>query len=355
MKYKKIYLNTIFLITLITQLNFSIIFVSSRQTFPDEFKEIYYIKYSFTQIFTHYEKGKFTAGGTIKMNINEILGDLNFSIDHQLTIWPRVCYEAYVFDYDIQYRVNSITRMIEFVDYYSEGFNGQSLKNNYVFYYIDTNIKEGDTRPILHDDMMIFRGAPFHSSTFRCVGVGKDEDKINIQGDFYDTIHMRYNVYEGDPIMVYTGSICGIGTGIGINATIDLYYEIKSGILLYSKSEYLEYYIYDSNIYQKHQIQRVILELNYYGEKGEGFKDKSPEQNLFWQDPQNRIGILSIIIILVGTTISLIIIHRKSIIWRYNTLRTIYDVENKLKLEIKQLIQEIDQEKKDLKNFGISI
>jgi len=342
----------IILITLI-QYGFFIQYASARQFFPDEFKDIYYMKYSFNQVFTHYEKGILTAGGTIKININEVLGDLNFSIDHDLTIWPRACYEAYIFNYNIQYRVNPTTRRIEYVDYYSPGFNGETLKNNYAFYFIDPNIKEGETRPILHDDMMIFRGSPFHSSSFRCIGVGREEDKIAIQGDLYDTIHMRYDVNEGDPIMVYTGSICGIGTGIGINATIDLYYEIKSGMLLYSKSNYLEYYTYDPSIQQRHQIQRLILEMDYQGEVGQGFVDKSSNENQFWLDPQNRIGVLIVIIIIASMTISLIVIRKKSIVWKYNALRSIYDAEDKLKFEIQQLRKEIEHDKREIEDMGI--
>jgi hypothetical protein len=323
---------------------------TAKQNFPDKFSDIEYLKYSFNQIFTHYEKGVSEAAGIISINLEDLTESINFSIHHNLDVWPKSCYEAQQFDYDLRYRVNPITRQIVYVDYYSPGFNGEGLEDQYCFYFIQNYIQEGQDKQIMHDDMMIFRGTPFHSSTFHCVGVNRAEDRVYIQGDLYDTIHMQFDVQQSDPILVYTGSICGIGTGIYINATIDLYFDIDSGVLLYSKSDYLEYYYLDSSIQQRHQIQRTILQLDYEGETGTGFIDTQRSTNYFWDDPTNRLGVGLVIIIILGTIVSFLMINRRSIKWKYEAIKSINNIETKLKHEINQLRSEIDEDLKEFEN-----
>lgn len=322
--------------------------VYGKQSFPDTFADIEYVKYSFNQIFTHYEMGTSQAAGVISIKIQDLTESINFSIDHNLDIWPRSCYEAQKFNYQINYRVNPVTRQITYVDYYSSGFNGDGLKNQYCFYYMQDYTQVGQDKYILHDDMMIFRGTPFHSSLFHCVGVNNPADRIYIQGDFYDTIHMQFNVSNGDPIMIYTGSICGIGTGIYINASIDLYYDINSGVLLYSKSDYLEYYYANPAIQQRHQIQRMILQLDFEGETGTGFVDSQKPINYFWDDPTNRLGIQIIILIIIASLVSIIIINRRSIKWKYEAIRSINNIETNLKREINLIRTKIDEDLKEL-------
>lgn len=329
--------------------------VYGRQSFPDRFADIEYVKYSFNQIFTHYEKGTSQAAGVISIKIQDLTESINFSINHNLDIWPRSCYEAQKFDYQLNYRVNPVTRQITYVDYYSPGFNGEGLKNQYCFYYMQDYTQVGQDKYILHDDMMIFRGTPFHSSLFHCVGVNNPADRIYIQGDFYDTIHMQFNVSSGDPILIYTGSICGIGTGIYINATIDLYYDVKSGILLYSKSDYLEYYYANPAIQQRHQIQRMILQLDFEGETGTGFIDSQRPINYFWDDPANRLGIQIIIYIIIASIISIMVINRRSIKWKYEAIRSINNIETKLKREINQIRAKIDEDLRELEKLKIQI
>ncbi|MBD3352268.1 MAG: hypothetical protein GF364_12345 [Candidatus Lokiarchaeota archaeon] len=316
----------------------------AKQSFPDSFQEIDYMKYVFSQVFSHYEMGTQSEGGYIGITLNDVLGDINFSINHELNIWIRSCTEPHDFDYDIRYRVNPNSRLITYVDYSSSGFDASGLKNKYCYYFIDKNIQEGDNRYILHDDLMIFRGVPFHYSQFHCVGIGRDEDRIKIQGDYYDTIRMQFDVNNGDPQLFYTGSVCGLGTGIFINATINLYYEIKSGMLLYSTSDYLEYYAGNPTVQQRHLIQRTIEVVDYPGETGNGFVEEGSGFDEFWQNEANRIGVFSIIGIILITIVIMMLIRRRSIQWKYEAIKSMINAEDKLKLEIKKLRKEIENE-----------
>ena len=326
--------------------------VSAKQQFPDEFSDITYLKYSFQQSFTHYSAGTKTAGGIITINLNEAGGYNNFSIDHDLDVWTKSCTEAFEFDYDIDYRVDQTTRKITYADRYTEGFPGEELETQYCYYMIDPDISVGDDRFIMHDDMMMFRGLPFHTNNFHCIDT---DDTVDIQGDSYQAIHMHFDVYNTDPQLIYTGSICGLGYGIVINATVDLYYEVSSGMLLYSRSEYLEYYGFDSAIQQKHVIQRKVVDMNYQGEPiGEsGFSDVGTPTNPFWTDPENIQGVLIIGGITFTTIIAFTVIRKSRDKWKFDTIKQIPNVEAKLKKEINELEQEIATERKLLEEQGI--
>lgn len=331
---------------------FDISFVSAKQQFPNEFSDITYLKYSFQQSFTHYSTGSKTAGGIIMIDLNEVTGYINFSIDHNLDVWTKSCTEAFEFDYDIDYRVDQNNRKIKYVDKYTGQFPGEDLENHYCYYYIDPAIDVGENRFLLHDDMMMFRGLPFHTSQFHCVDT---EDSVAIQGDTYQAIHMQYNVYDSDPQLLYAGSICGLGYGIVINATIDAYYEVDSGMLLYSKAEYLEYYGYDHEIQQQHVIQRTVLDMDFQGEPtgSDGFTDTGTSSNPFWSDPDNVRGVSIIAGVFFGTFVAFMVIRKTRDKWKYDTIKQIPNVEAKLKQEINELEKQIMQERISLEKEGI--
>ncbi|MHA1895911.1 MAG: hypothetical protein ACTSU2_00830 [Promethearchaeota archaeon] len=170
-------------------------------------------------------------------------------------------------------------------------------------------------------------------------------DTVYIQGQPYDAVHMQFS-YDKDSVLVYDGSVCGLGSGILINATVDLYYEVKCGVLLYSESSYLEYYYLDSQIWERHEITRTIQDINYINEpaNNDGFIDPDKVEYGFWSDIENRIGVLSIVGIITITLFGIYGIKRRAFRWKVEALKTIDNIEQKLVFEIKQLRKELNLE-----------
>jgi hypothetical protein len=334
---KRIILNLVLILSISSLfLTSSIISVNAKQSFPTSFSEITYIKYSFNQRFTHYEIGTVGAAGIISVQIqkNPLL-QYNFTVDHQLDVWTRGCYGAvpYPFTYNIEYRVEPSTR--EIIQVYTPGeMYWKYLLGEYVYYFIDTDMPMGKKAYILHDDMTIFRGLT-HTSEFESQGV----KNIAIQDELYSVIHMYYK----GTLLYAVPYVCGIGSPVYVNATVNLYYDVNSGVLLYEQAEYYEWYSGDKNLWQKHQIERTITSIDYEGEPtdNEGFNDPTTE-NPFWDDPQNRFAVFIIVAIILASFGLMIVINKHTIKWKLDALRAIDNVEYKLKKEILDLKKELN-------------
>jgi len=313
----------------------SLVSVNAKQSFPTSFSSITFMKYSFNQRFTHYEIGTVNAAGIISVDIQQNpLLQYNFTVDHELDVWVRGCYGAipYPFNYDIEYCVDPNTRQI--IDVYTPGdYYWQYLVGEYVYYFIDTDMPLGVKADIIHDDMTIFRGLT-HTSEFESKGT----KNIEIQDELYTTIHM----YFKGTLLYASPYVCGIGSPVYVNATVNLYYDINSGVLLYEQAEYYEWYAADKNLWQKHQIEREIIALDYAGEPIDNGGFNEPDNtNPFWDDPQNRFAVFIIAGILITMFGLMIVINKHTIKWKLEALQAIDNVEFKLKKEIIDLKKEL--------------
>ena len=254
----KIRRRSIFLISLLfLSLSLIIITPNSRaaQSFPESIKEVTNLKYSFYQDFKHSDPNLVSgeAGGVITIDITKNqLFQLNFSIHFDLDVYHKGCDpkdpDPYYFNKELGLIVDPLTRYVEDVyKYTADHYPSTLLDPHYASYFLDNHetFNVGSMKYMMRDDLFIFR-QEMVTSYFEIKGI----KHIELHSQKYKTIHLR-NV----SLMGYDGSICGIGSGIGINSTIDYYYEYESGILLYSNSFYKEFYALNPAIYQEHQWQ----------------------------------------------------------------------------------------------------
>ncbi|MCP4764580.1 MAG: hypothetical protein GY870_22585, partial [archaeon] len=268
---------------------------------------------------------------------------LNFSLFYDLNVWmgSGSCYgnEATAMDDNLNYIVNASNCVIEEVyhkpdesDYVNNLFSTSS------YFFINTeSIEIGQKVRITHDDIMIFRGTVFCSNInlFSCID---NNTEISIDGQLYDVVHLRYD-YNSEASFGYTGFICGLDSGNIINATVDLYYEKNSGMLLYSNGEYFEYNAANPTKWDRHLISKTIIfgGFNYIGEPNDFFSNIFN----FFISGDNRNEIMIIALIIIGTLGIITLMKKRNFKQKLEILKGIDNIENKLKQQIEELEKEL--------------
>jgi hypothetical protein len=271
--------------------------------FPDDFKKFYSSNYSYSQTMIQWKDGKFTGTGNMGFNYShEVPGRVNIKGYYDLNVWQKACDQSQSFNGKIQTIMNYTTRYTLSNPVTIGTLNQYQMLTNL---YLGDTFKGNYLKLFFLDDIMYLHGN-MHQEVFDMVGY----EQVTVMGYPINCSRVQW---VGQ--LIYAGYICGIGFAPLINCSVNYYYEVKSGLLVYSDTSYLEYIHNDTSIYQQHQIYKVLTNYAYVGQpkQTETTTTGNALVNYFWSDQEARDrfnAFLIIIGIVIGGIVVVVIINK---------------------------------------------
>ncbi len=222
-------------------------------SFPDSFDEVRYLKYEINQTFEYYENPvPDYAGGIIEIHITNGSDHYHITSVYDVLIFNQDCEDPYHFEGSINYSIVKTSRLIVDVE---SNIGGMAPSGHHSNLLLGNAFEEGASSYFWMEDLMIFRGQLISNPFLQ-----QQDTPIPVSGRSVISTHAL-----NETNLIYPHTICGLGLGIFIEASVNHYYEKKSGLLLYSSGNYLEYLQTDDDVYQRHRIRRTLVDLDYVG------------------------------------------------------------------------------------------